>query len=225
VGSAAVSKGELERRPGSRESGSAGIRESEIDLPDTDLLFGIPDAAPAAESGPPIEPRRQQEGRSPAEPDRPSSNEVYVVQQVRFKLPPPEQQQEIPKPRSKKVPIPDPEEGIRRLQEEQEEIKKQLEELPGGPPRSQKEIGNDLHVEAAPPPLISPSTGGTAEPNDQPYGDMFFRSYGTNPFVDTEDDPLSTFGLDVDTGSYTLARSYLERSTTVIHLPGGASSR
>jgi Ca-activated chloride channel family protein len=44
---------------------------------------------------------------------------------------------------------------------------------------------------------------------------MFFRSYGTNPFVDTEDDPLSTFGLDVDTGSYTLARSYLERG----HLP------
>jgi Ca-activated chloride channel family protein len=40
---------------------------------------------------------------------------------------------------------------------------------------------------------------------------MFFRSYGTNPFVDTEDDPLSTFGLDVDTGSYTLARSYIER--------------
>ncbi len=44
---------------------------------------------------------------------------------------------------------------------------------------------------------------------------MFFRPYGTNPFVDTEDDRLSTFGLDVDTGSYTLARGYLERG----HLP------
>jgi len=61
----------------------------------------------------------------------------------------------------------------------------------------------------------APSTGGTAEPNDAPYGDMFFRPYGTNPFIDTEDDPLSTFGLDVDTGSFTLARSYLDRG----HLP------
>ncbi len=66
-----------------------------------------------------------------------------------------------------------------------------------------------------------PSTGGTAEPNDQPYGDMFFRSYGTNPFVDTEVDALSTFGLDVDTGAYTVARSYLERG----HLPPAEAIR
>jgi Ca-activated chloride channel family protein len=61
------------------------------------------------------------------------------------------------------------------------------------------------------PVTASPSTGGTAEPNDQPYGDMLFRGYGTNPFVDTEDDPQSTFGIDVDTASYTMARSYLRR--------------
>ena len=72
-----------------------------------------------------------------------------------------------------------------------------------------------LQDPAAPRPAAPPSTGGTAEPNDQPWGDMFFRPYGTNPFVDTEDDARSTFGLDVDTGSYTLARSYLERG----HLP------
>jgi Ca-activated chloride channel family protein len=54
-----------------------------------------------------------------------------------------------------------------------------------------------------------PSTGGTAEPNDAPYGDVFFRSYGVNPFVDTDDDNLSTFGLDVDTGSYSIVRRYL----------------
>ena len=29
-----------------------------------------------------------------------------------------------------------------------------------------------------PPP---PSTGGTHEPNDSPYGDNFFRHYGVNP--------------------------------------------
>ena len=58
-------------------------------------------------------------------------------------------------------------------------------------------------------PRVPPSTGGTDEPNDQPYADTFFRNYGTNPFVDTEDDPVSTFGLDVDTASYTVARRYL----------------
>jgi Ca-activated chloride channel family protein len=54
-----------------------------------------------------------------------------------------------------------------------------------------------------------PSTGGTAEPNDKPYGDVFFEHTGVNPFVDSEDDRLSTFGLDVDTGSFTVARRYL----------------
>jgi Ca-activated chloride channel family protein len=61
---------------------------------------------------------------------------------------------------------------------------------------------------SAPPP---PSTGGTEEPNDQPYGDVFFHSAGVNPFVDTEDDALSTFGLDVDTASYAVARRYLSQ--------------
>jgi Ca-activated chloride channel family protein len=54
------------------------------------------------------------------------------------------------------------------------------------------------------------TTGGDAEPNDAPYGDVFFQHYGVNPFVDTDDDRLSTFGLDVDTASYTVLRRYLE---------------
>ncbi len=70
-------------------------------------------------------------------------------------------------------------------------------------------------------PATPPSTGGTHEPNDAPYGDMFFKGYGTNPFIDTEDDAQSTFGLDVDTGSFTLARSYLERG----HLPPSEAIR
>ncbi|MCE5184613.1 MAG: von Willebrand factor type A domain-containing protein [Planctomycetaceae bacterium] len=40
---------------------------------------------------------------------------------------------------------------------------------------------------------------------------MFFKNYGVNPFVDTEDDHLSTFAIDVDSGSYTLCRSYLQQ--------------
>ena len=46
-------------------------------------------------------------------------------------------------------------------------------------------------------------------PNDEPYPDVFFENYGVNPFIDTEDDHLSTFALDVDTGSYTVARRYV----------------
>jgi Ca-activated chloride channel family protein len=43
---------------------------------------------------------------------------------------------------------------------------------------------------------------------NEPY-DMFFEDYGVNPSIDTEDDNLSTFALDVDTGSYTVMRNYL----------------
>jgi Ca-activated chloride channel family protein len=44
---------------------------------------------------------------------------------------------------------------------------------------------------------------------------MFFKNYGVNPFIDTEDDHLSTFATDVDTGSYTIVRRYLQDG----HLP------
>ncbi|MFQ5399649.1 MAG: von Willebrand factor type A domain-containing protein [Anaerolineae bacterium] len=51
--------------------------------------------------------------------------------------------------------------------------------------------------------------GGLAPPNGAPYGAMFFEDYGVNPFIDTEDDNLSTFAVDVDTGSYTVMRRYV----------------
>jgi Ca-activated chloride channel family protein len=57
---------------------------------------------------------------------------------------------------------------------------------------------------------VVPTTGGTRLPNDEAFDSMFFRNYGVNPFIATDEDPLSTFALDVDTGSYTLARRYLE---------------
>lgn len=43
----------------------------------------------------------------------------------------------------------------------------------------------------------------------EPYA-TFFEDYGVNPSIDTEDDHLSTFALDVDTGSYTIMRNYLK---------------
>ncbi len=54
-------------------------------------------------------------------------------------------------------------------------------------------------------------TGGTDVPNDEAFDAMFFEEYGVNPFVDTDEDNLSTFAVDVDTGSYTIMRSYVER--------------
>jgi Ca-activated chloride channel family protein len=57
--------------------------------------------------------------------------------------------------------------------------------------------------------------GGTANPNGEPASGMFFETYGVNPFVDTDEDRLSTFAIDVDTASYAVARKYLNGR----HLP------
>ena len=71
----------------------------------------------------------------------------------------------------------------------------------------------------APPPAPPGEAGGGLAFQPQPPADpnavpptpdtMFFDDPGTNPFLDTEDDHLSTFAMDVDTGSYTLARNFL----------------
>ncbi|MFN7942156.1 MAG: von Willebrand factor type A domain-containing protein [Thermoanaerobaculia bacterium] len=92
----------------------------------------------------------------------------------------------------------------------------QLQDEKRADDRDRRWAGSGRYVEnerakEVPATAAAPSTGGTEEPNDQPVGDMFFRATGTNPFIDTDDDRLSTFGLDVDTGSFTLARGYLER--------------
>lgn len=63
--------------------------------------------------------------------------------------------------------------------------------------------------------------GGTTPPNGEPVDAMFFKNYGVNPFIDTEDDPLSTFATDVDTGSYTVGRRYLHEG----HLPPSEAIR
>ena len=51
--------------------------------------------------------------------------------------------------------------------------------------------------------------GGSATVNAAAYDLTFFRHYGVNPFIDTEDDHLSTFAMDVDTASYTVARRFV----------------
>lgn len=72
-------------------------------------------------------------------------------------------------------------------------------------------LGEAVSNSSAPPM----AHGGTTPPNDQAADAMFFKNYGVNPFIDTEDDPLSTFAIDVDSGSYTVCRAYLNEG----HLP------
>ncbi len=42
-----------------------------------------------------------------------------------------------------------------------------------------------------------------------PPADNYFQNYGVNPFEDPREDRLSTFALDVDTASYSVARRYV----------------
>ena len=68
-----------------------------------------------------------------------------------------------------------------------------------------------IHVR---PPVI-PLAPGTTVPNDETHNSMFFRNYGVNPFITTDEDALSTFAVDVDAASYTVTRRYVELG----HLP------
>jgi Ca-activated chloride channel family protein len=58
-----------------------------------------------------------------------------------------------------------------------------------------------------------------------PHGEspslMVLKHYGVNPTIETAAEPVSTFAADVDTGSYTLSRAYLERG----QLPDEAAVR
>ena len=59
------------------------------------------------------------------------------------------------------------------------------------------------------PKIVAPDTINLNPPNSAAYDNVFFQAHGTNPFIDTEDDAFSTFGMDVDTASYAVTRRYL----------------
>ncbi|WP_199749625.1 von Willebrand factor type A domain-containing protein [Corallococcus sp. AB038B] len=60
-------------------------------------------------------------------------------------------------------------------------------------------------------PTPQPAPERTEAPQGQRFFDMYFKGYGVNPTVDTEEERFSTFSVDTDTASYTLTRAYLER--------------
>ena len=73
------------------------------------------------------------------------------------------------------------------------------------------EVKMQIDGVVAPAPQAGSVTGGTTPPNGEKVELMYFENYGVNPFVATEDDALSTFAVDVDNASWTLARNYLAR--------------
>ena len=73
----------------------------------------------------------------------------------------------------------------------------------------------------ADPPAHHLPTLRPEQPLATPYDGVTFEDPGVNPFVDAAEDRESTFGLDVDTASYTIARRWIEDG----NLPDPASIR
>jgi Ca-activated chloride channel family protein len=74
---------------------------------------------------------------------------------------------------------------------------------------------------APPPDHHQPPPFQEEEPRPTPYDGVTYDDPGTNPFIDPDADRDSTFGLDVDTASYTVARRYIDDG----NLPDPASVR
>ncbi len=52
-------------------------------------------------------------------------------------------------------------------------------------------------------------SGKAVQSQDKKYRGTYFKDYGVNPFKDVMEQPQSTFSLDVDTASYSIARKYI----------------
>ncbi len=83
-----------------------------------------------------------------------------------------------------------------------------------GPAITQSDTGPSADV-------ATPLAGAATPSAEQMPPDMFFETYGVNPFVDARQDHLSTFAMDVDTASYALARRYVMDG----HLPPAEAVR
>ena len=61
----------------------------------------------------------------------------------------------------------------------------------------------------APGSITNPRTRRRAPARETPYGGVTFQDPGTNPATDPDEDRVSTFAMDVDTASYTIAQRYV----------------
>lgn len=85
------------------------------------------------------------------------------------------------------------------------------------PQAPQEEMADGLSAGEEAPPLVERTNTAVDEseampplpPQPEPPTGLITEEYAPNPFIDTADDNLSTFAIDVDHGSYTLMRRYL----------------
>ncbi|MEA3349758.1 MAG: von Willebrand factor type A domain-containing protein, partial [Chloroflexota bacterium] len=95
-------------------------------------------------------------------------------------------------------------------------------------PLAQQPMSTPLPTAAARAGAAESADGAEAEssaiypaPTAPPPQNNYFEDYGVNPFVDTYEDHLSTFALDVDTASYSVARRYVNDG----HIPPAEAVR
>jgi Ca-activated chloride channel homolog len=91
--------------------------------------------------------------------------------------------------------------------------------------------GGDVYLPQAPEPMPMPTqmpmgdrmiaTADEEAPPVDPHGREEYTDYGVRPFVEASQDNLSTFSIDVDTGSYTVTRRKLREG----YLPPVAAVR
>lgn len=88
-------------------------------------------------------------------------------------------------------------------------------------PASQAESSADARVVAGDSEGVFADEPLPHDPDDPAFDEDDFVDYGQREFVDADEDPLSTFALDVDTGAFTIARRSIEEGS----LPPAASVR
>ncbi len=93
--------------------------------------------------------------------------------------------------------------------EEWEEAEEAMEEEAMADDASSDMAAEPAAEAVAPQATAAPVNPTNSNVEESPAENMTFESEGVNPFIDTEDDHLSTFAMDVDTASYSVARRYL----------------
>ncbi len=114
--------------------------------------------------------------------------------------------------------------GDRSGADDEADFAPEPQEKPAEEPASESVApGEAMDAEAPAAEEESASAGGTSgelfAPEPPPvdrddaearFDDNTFEDYGQRVFIDADEDPLSTFALDVDTGSFTVARRWIE---------------
>ncbi|MEX1367800.1 MAG: VWA domain-containing protein [Nannocystaceae bacterium] len=79
------------------------------------------------------------------------------------------------------------------------------------PAPADKAQGSRTQSQPAAPPTERTQPREGDERAEGKLADSYFTHYGVNPTIETRENPVSTFGIDVDTAAYVMARSYLDR--------------